>query len=66
MKKIALFDWDYTVRKNHAYDLLVDTLVENKIIDKKILKINEKRWNEYLNDKITHDQLAESGIEVYR
>lgn len=66
MKYLALFDWDHTVRKNYAYDIFINTLIKNNIIDKNILVINDLRRNDYINGQITHDQLAMDGIKVYR
>lgn len=66
MKKyIALFDWDKTVRKDYACLMWLEMLVENKIVDKNLLKENNEVYQKYLNGILDHNQLTEEGMKVY-
>lgn len=67
MKKVALFDWDKTVRKG-GYVLFdfMDILVKDNTIDRSIVGEIDSILKQHAEGSLTYTEFAKEAIQIYR
>ena len=64
-KKLALFDWDGTLRRGFTIEAWIRFLVREKVLKKEAEDKISYLFSEYQEHEITHDALSQKSAEVY-
>ena len=65
IKKLALLDWDGTLRSGFTIKSWIAFLVKEKLFDSSVEDSLLNLFNDYLYNKLTHDELSQSTAEIY-
>lgn len=66
MRKVALFDFDKTIRNGYIIFDMIDMLVEHGVLPNRIKDELGTIKQNYSNKKITYHGFAEETVKTYR
>lgn len=63
--KIALFDWDGTIRRDFTINTWIEFLTQYRIVTEDTIKMIKDLFAVYSKRQLSHDQLSDSTANIY-